>query len=124
MIRYRDILDICRWIRESYHLPVRINTNGQGNLIAGEDITPELAGLVDAVSISLNAANAQEYDALCRSDYGEEAYRALLDFAVSCKTHVPRVTLSVVNVLPPEDIVACRQIAERLGVEFKVRSMA
>ncbi len=39
--------------------PVRVNTNGLGNLANGRDITPEAKGLVDTFSISLNASTPE-----------------------------------------------------------------
>ncbi|MCG9967635.1 TatD family nuclease-associated radical SAM protein [Pelotomaculum terephthalicicum JT] len=99
---------------------VRIDTNGQADLIHGRDIALELAGSVDAVSISLNASDAMQYVSICRPQMGEKAYWAMLDFIASCKTHIPKVTLSVVR-WPGVDIEKCRAIARNLGVEFKVR---
>lgn len=122
LIRAFDIIDLCRSFKDEYKkIPLRINTNGQANLICGVDITPLLANLVDAISISLNAQNAQSYQSLCHSDFGETAYHAMLDFAAKCKNYIPRVTLSVVDIIPPEEIDACREIAERLGVDFIIR---
>ena len=34
---------------------IRIDTDGQANLVYGRNILPELQGLVDSVSVSLNA---------------------------------------------------------------------
>ena len=56
------------YIKEHYHKPVRINTNGLGSLINGEDIAPKLAGLVDTVSISLNTPDAEEYISSCAAN--------------------------------------------------------
>jgi TatD DNase family protein len=49
---------------------IRLNTNGHGNLIHKRNILPDLAGLVDAVSVSLNAENAEKYLAICKPAYG------------------------------------------------------
>ena len=69
------------YIKEHYHKPVRINTNGLGSLINGEDIAPNLAGLVDTVSISLNTLDAEEYHKLVRSKFGDQSFSAMLQFA-------------------------------------------
>jgi radical SAM enzyme (TIGR04100 family) len=121
MMRTYDIIEICKKIKEKYSLPIRINTNGQANLICGKDITPQLDGLVDAVSISLNAKDSCEYQAICRSKYGEGAFEAMLDFAAKCKEHIPRVVLTVVDTISVEDIQHCREIAQSIGVDFRVR---
>ncbi len=121
MLRYDAILEVARFIKETSTARVRINTNGHGNLIAGEDITPKLLGLVDVISISLNAKNAKEYNEICVCDYGEDGFYAMLDFARKAKDYVPKVVLSVVDTISQEDIEACRKIAEETGVEYRVR---
>lgn len=121
MTRTYTIIRICEKLKELYKIPIRINTNGHANLICSRDVTPLLAGLVDAVSISMNAKNGKEYQQLCLSQYGEKAYDAMLDFAVKCKKYVPQVQLSVVDIMAPKDIEACRKIADEIGVGFKVR---
>ena len=60
---------------------MRVNTNGQGSLICGRNIAPEFEGIVDTVSISLNTPNAEEYAAIVRSQFGDKAFPAMLDFA-------------------------------------------
>lgn len=121
MVRAYDVIELSRILKRLYPTPIRINTNGQANLICGKDITAQLAGLVDAVSISLNAKNAQEYQLLCLSQYGEAAFPALLDFAAKCSTYIPSVTLSVVDLMEKADIEACREIARQIDVGFKIR---
>jgi len=123
LMRVYDIIEICKRLKEKYTIPIRINTNGQANLIYGKDITPLLANLVDGISISLNAKDGPTYQAICQSDYGEKSFEGLLDFAIKCKNHIPTVVLSVVDVMTEEDIQACREIAKRVGVEFRVRHL-
>ena len=101
---------------------VRVNTNGHASLLAGRDVTPELRGLVDVLSISLNYPTASAYVENCRPQFGEAAWEGLMDFAHQAKTYVPEVILTVVDVISPEDIESCRRIAERLGVKFRVRT--
>jgi TatD family-associated radical SAM protein len=103
--------------------PVRINTNGHANLINGRDVCSELHGRIDTVSISLNATNAADYVALCHPVQGEEAWQAMRDFAWECTAYVPNVVLTIVDKdKTPQEIARCRQIAEGLGVELRVRS--
>lgn len=121
-LRYEVIVEICRFIREKNPSAViRINTNGHGNRAAEKDITPLFDGLVDEISISLNAKNAKEYNDICVCEYGEDGFYEMLDFAKKAKEHIKSVVLSVVDVLPPEDIEKCRKIAEETGVSFRVR---
>ena len=112
----------AQWLRNNYpKLELRINTNGLGDLILGRPAAPALAGLVDCMSISLNAPNAARYHELCRSRYGGAAYDAVLRFAAQCRDIYPKVILSVVDVLTPEEIARCREIAEGMGLPLRVR---
>lgn len=99
---------------------VRINTNGQGNLIAGRNIVPELAGLVDEVSISLNVHDSEAYDRICPSRFGSTAYQAVKDFAAECRKAGIKTTVTVMD-MPGVDIEACKTIAKELGVNIRIR---
>lgn len=99
---------------------IRINTNGQANSLYGRNVVPELAGLIDTVSISLNAQDAATYVRLCQPREGEQAYFSMLDFVRKCVGVIPRVILSVVE-WPGVDVEACRSIARELGAEFRLR---
>lgn len=123
LIRLDDVLSVIRAVKPAINMPVRINTNGQADLIHGRETAKELQGLVDTVSISLNAPDAKGYDAVCHSDYGEKAYEAILKYASDCKEYVPNVIFSVVDVLSSDDIEKCRATAEKIGVKFRVREM-
>ena len=119
--RYDDMLSVVKQIKEYCPVKVRLNTNGHANLIAGEDVTAKMEGLIDIVSISLNAPDAKRYNEICQCQYGEEGFYAMLDFAKKAKNFVPRVIFSVVDVMDKDDIEKCRQIARDIGVEFRVR---
>jgi TatD DNase family protein len=99
---------------------VRVDTNGHANLIHKRNVLPELAGLVDAVSVSLNAQDAALYDKISQPKFGAITYEAVKDFIREAKRHIPDVTVTVVS-LPEVDIEACRKIADGLGVKFRVR---
>ena len=120
--RFDDMIEIAKRLKANHNITIRVNTNGQANLINGRDVTPELEGAVDVVSISLNAPSAEAYQAVCHSRYGEEAFEAIKDFAAKAKPYVKEVVFSVVDkTMPPEDIERCRKIAESCGVNFRVR---
>ncbi len=124
-LRYGEIAEIARYIKENNpDALIRLNTNGHGNRAAGKDITPLFKGLIDEVSISLNAKNAKEYNDICVCQYGEEGFFEMLEFAKCAKAHIPSVILSVVDVLPTEDIEACRAIAKEVGVDYRVREFS
>ena len=122
LMRYDVVLELCRRIRAHCTLPIRINTNGHGDLISGQSLAPQLRGLVDVVSISLNAPNAARYDEICAPVYSN-AYDAVLAFAVSCKEFVPTVCFSVVDQpLTQDEIAACQEVSDRLGIPLRVRA--
>ncbi len=123
MERLEDVLQLCRYVKETTHLKTRINTNGLSDLLHGRRTAPELSGLVDAISVSLNAASAEKYDRLCHPKFGPEAWPAILRFTEEVKQYVPDVTMSVVGgTIPEQDVDTCRQIAQtQLGVKFRVR---
>jgi radical SAM enzyme (TIGR04100 family) len=122
MERFDDLLAVARFIKETYHKPIRINTNGQGDLINNRRTAPDMAGLIDTVSISLNTPNADKYHALVRSQFGEKAYDAMLAFAKDAKQYVPHVVLTTVaTTLTPEEEDECRRICENLGVTYRIR---
>jgi TatD DNase family protein len=99
---------------------VRIDTNGHANLIHKRNVLPELAGLIDAVSVSLNAQNAELYQKVNQPQFGIDAYEAVKDFIREAGKYIPEVTATVVS-LPGVDLDACRRIAEGLGARFRVR---
>ena len=101
---------------------IRIDTDGQANLVYGRNILPEMKGLVDAVSVSLNAENAQKYHRLCRSPFGEKGFEGVLDFLREAKKVIPEVTATALT-MPGVDLEACRKLAEEeLGVKFRPRA--
>ncbi|MEE0347562.1 MAG: TIGR04100 family radical SAM protein [Lachnospiraceae bacterium] len=116
------LLEVATFVKENYQKPIRINTNGQANLINGRDVAPELKGLVDTISISLNTPNEEKYNEMVRSIYGDKAYGAMLDFAREAKKYVPNVVLSTVDTtLSKEEEEQCRQICEKLAVTYHIR---
>ncbi len=121
--RFDDCKAVAKWLKENYKdIKIRVNTNGQGSLIAKRNIAPEMEGLFDTVSISLNADNAEKYQEVCKSQFGLLAYDGILDFAKEAKKYVEKVIFSVVNKVTPEDeIENCRKIALECGVSFRVR---
>lgn len=112
--------EIARWLKEK-GVKTRLNTEGLGNLVHGRNILPELKGLIDAISISLNAPDAKSYAKVCPSKYGESAYPAVKDFIREAKKNIPDVTATVVG-LPNLDVTACQKIVEQeLKVKFRLR---
>lgn len=119
LLRLDLVKEIAGYLKQN-DITVRINTDGQANLVYGRNILPELAGLVDSISVSLNAPDAATYQEICQSEYGEQGYTALKEFLGDAKKHIPSVTATAVA-LPGIDIKACRKVAEELQVEFRER---
>lgn len=116
-----NLLAVCRYVRSVSRIPIRLNTNGLSDLMCKKETAPLLEGLLDSVSISLNAPDAAKYNAVTRPSFGEPAFQAMLEFAQACKKIVPHVAFSVVDVIPPEDIAACQRLADSMGIPLRVR---
>lgn len=120
--RLDELLDTSRMIHSETGASVRLDTNGLGNLINGRDIVPDLSEVLDALSISLNASNEDEYLELCRPAFGRGSYKALVSFIEEAKDAIPDVTVSVVGgTIPEESEERCRMMAEAWNVHFRVR---
>ena len=102
--------------------PVRINTNGHANRILGRDVTPELAGRVDIISISLNGSTPEEYTAVTRPSTWAQGWEDMLEFTRRAAKYVPTVMMTIVNKdKTPEEIQRCRALAESLGAKLRIR---
>ncbi len=122
--RFYDMLSVCKAIRERSDTPIRVCTNGHASLIMKEDTAPAFRGLVDCVSISLNAADSDTYDKLCRPKFGEDTFPGVLKFAREISKYVPKVVLTVVRgTLTDEDVDRCAQIAAGIGAGFAIREL-
>lgn len=125
MYRVDDICAIVDALKAEYPAlpPVRINTNGHANLIHGRDVTPQLKGRIDVISISLNGSTAEEYCAVTKPRDGEKAWEAMLDFTRKCAAVIPTVMMTIVDKdKTPEEIEACRALAESLGAKLRIRA--
>lgn len=122
MCALEPLLAVCRYIRGVSDIHIRVNTNGLGDLINERPTAHLLEGLVDTVSVSLNASTAGGYNEICKPSYGPAAYPAMLRFAQDCVPYVPSVIFSVVDVIPAEEMAACRAIAKKLGIPLRVRT--
>lgn len=116
-----EVLRVSQEIKKNSNIPIRINTNGLANKIHNTDVTPRFKSLIDSISISLNAPNADEYDAICHSKFGKDAFPAILDFTKKSKRYIDNVQLSIVDCLPADQIRECQKIADNLGVILRIR---
>jgi TatD family-associated radical SAM protein len=119
-----DVLkETAAYLKTFYQGKIRLNTNGLGDLIVGRPVGKELAGLIDSVSISLNAADAVSYQAVADSCFGEKSFDAIMSFAGDCAKVVPEVAMTTVaTTISEEDEKRCAEICANLGVKYRIRS--
>jgi TatD DNase family protein len=118
-IRLDELKEIARWVKE-HGGKVRLNTDGHGNIINKRNIVPELVGLIDSVSISLNSVDPIQYGKLMRID-GPRFHAAMLEFAAECKKYLPEVVMSVVGMDEVDRERAQKYIEKTLGVKYRMR---
>ena len=118
--RMQEMLALCDYFHEK-GLKTRLNTNGQGELINKRDITQELVGKIDFVNVSLNASNAELYKKICRSQFGENGFGAMVEFAKECKRQGVNVRFSIVDCIGEEEVDACKALADSVRVPLYVR---
>lgn len=120
--RLYDLLEVASYIKAKGNTKIRINTNGLSDLINGEKTAHLLKGLIDAVSISLNSTNKEEYLKVVRPKFGIDSYDAMLSFTKDCTAYVPEVIMTVVDVVTSkEEQEKSREICESVGATFRVR---
>ena len=117
------LTELLRYVKETQPgMPTRLNTNGLGELEYGREIAADFKGILDTISISLNASNAERYYELTRAKYGLQSYEAMLDFAEHSKKYVPHVVLTIVDkVEGPDEIARCREICAQRNLTLRVR---
>ncbi|NTV05012.1 MAG: radical SAM protein [Chlorobiaceae bacterium] len=121
LMRLEFVKLVAEAVKKYYGTRVRINTDGQANLVHGRNIIPELAGIVDCLSVSLNASDAETYIQLCHTPFGAAGFTGVCDFIRLAAKEIPEVIASVVLV-PSIDVDACKALALSLGASFRVRS--
>ena len=120
--RLYDLLEVAKYIKSKSDIRIRINTNGLADLIWEKSTAPKLKGLIDAVSISLNATNKEDYLEVVRPKFGIESFDAMLQFTKDCTEYVPSVMMTVLDVVTTkEEQEKCREICESVGAIFRVR---
>lgn len=119
--RFDDLVWLCTEVRKISCVDIRLNTNGLSDLINGRSTAQELDGLLDTISISLNAPTPEKYNERCHSEFGLEALPAILKFSKAAALYVPKVYMTVVDNMPQPEIEACRRLCESTGASFRIR---
>lgn len=121
--RLDTLIAVADELKGRQHCPMlRINTNGLGDLINEKSIAKELCNFMDIVSVSLNAGTKDEYMKVTRPKF-DNAWEAMQKFTADCVAQKSaRVIMSIVDIIPAEQIEASRNIAESLGAELRIRT--
>lgn len=118
-LRLNLLLEVARWIKARGGR-VRVNTDGLASLANKRDVLPEMAGLVDAISVSLNAQSPNVYNRHCQPAL-PGAYQAMLAFLQQAPRYIPEVTATAIDGLEEVDIAACERLARMCGARFRRR---
>jgi TatD DNase family protein len=118
-IRFDEVKLVAKWVKEQGG-KVRLNTDGHGDVINKRNIAPELEGLFDMVSISLNSIDPEQYGELMGID-GKRFHKAMIEFAREAKKYVPDVVMTVVDIDSVDIEGARKYIEDEVGVKFKLR---
>ena len=122
--RIDAVVELLKYVKDTHpEVKNRLNTNGLSDLMYGRSTAGDFAGgILDTVSISLNASNKERYLELTRAKYGIESFDAMLKFAVDCKEYVPNVVMTVVEkVENQQEIDLCQKICDDRGLKLRVR---
>ena len=123
MLKFDVLKEVAQYIKNTYpDVKIRVNTNGHANFVYKRNLVPELKGLVDEFSVSLNAPTKEEYDELSKPKF-DEAYEEVKKFIEACAEENISVVASVVEGYKGRhiDLEACEKIAQKLGAKFRVR---
>ena len=122
-MKFEVLKEVAQYLKNEFQgVYIKVNTNGHGNFINKKDILPELKGLVDEFSISLNAPNKDLYNELSQPKI-ENGFDHTKDFAQKASNMGFKTTMSVVSGFKDYDIdlKKCEQIALELGASFRNR---
>ena len=93
-------------------------------MINKRNILPELSGLIDEVSVSLNADSSESYDEICQPlpMFRNGIYDKIKEFIEEAKKHIPEVQVSIVTHQRGVDETRCEEIAGKdFGVKYRAR---
>ncbi len=122
-MRLPELLELLAYVKKTHPgMPTRLNTNGLAELQYGADVASKFQGILDTVSISLNASNAERYYELTRARFGLASYEGILTFAEHCKKYVPNVVMTIVDKVEGlEEIEKCKQICAARHLKLRIR---
>ena len=80
-----------------------------------------MEGLIDSVSISLNASDAEKYEKIVHPSFGIKSFDAMFRFTKDAQKYIPSVRMSVVDTIGEEEIEKCRKLCADNDIELRVR---
>lgn len=123
-LRREMMKEFCKYLRKNHpQIKIRVNTNGHANAIYKTNVAEEFKGLIDAVSVSLNASCEKDYDEICKPKI-KNAYEEVKKFIKACSDAGIEVTASVVtgfDKIHYVNVEECEKIASSLGAKFRNR---
>lgn len=120
-MRVEMLLETAKLIRENTDMKIRLNTNGLVRLVHKDFDITRFKGLLDSVSVSLNAPTPERYNEVTQPSFGECAFDEMLKFAVDMKNLGIQTGFTVVDIISDEEIDECGNLAEKLGIPLRVR---
>ena len=99
---------------------LRLITNGHGDLINSRSIVGELIGLIDKVSVSLNAEEEDKYNEICSPKFGPTSFKSVVKFIKDCVIAKIETEVTCLD-LEGVDIKKCEALAKSLGAKFRLR---
>lgn len=123
LLKFEVLKQVANYLKEKYpDVRIRINTNGHANFVYKKNIVTELVGLIDEISVSLNASNSEEYDELSQPKF-DNAYEEVKKFIKCCSESGIKTDASIVDGYKGRrlDVEKCKAIANELGAELRVR---
>lgn len=123
MLKLEVIKQVAKYIKEKYpNTILRVNTNGHANLVYKRNVLPELKGLIDKFSVSLNGETEEIYNRISQPNLAD-AYTAVKDFIREAVKEGFDTTATIVTNYKGYDVdmQKCIEITKELGANFRER---
>jgi TatD DNase family protein len=119
-LRLETVKEVARAVKAS-GVRTRLNTNGHADLIHKRPVASELVGLIDVVSVSLNAQDRETFERHCPSAFSPDGFTPMLAWIRSAREAGLDVVCTALDGLEGVDVDACRRLAEELGARWRDR---
>ena len=119
-----DVVKAVARVVKDAGVKTRLNTNGHADLLNKRPVAPELVGLIDEVSVSLNAQDREIFERHCPSAFSPDGYTPMLAWIRAAREAGLQVVCTALEGLDGVDMDACRRLAEEdLGVGWRGRTL-